>query len=127
MVGIQGLQQDVSGTFLLQGRLHPLQDRVLRLRACLSRRTVRCLGGLSGATLLGMTKEELRTLCPEEGARVFFQLQLARAAIAVRENPSNVSALLYPTGLTGFYCSGCQLKSNQEGTSRDQMASTPVT
>lgn len=66
---------------------------------------MRCLGGLSGAALLGMTKEELKTLCPEEGGRVFFQLQLVRSTMAVRETPlmSTVSILLYLTGLTGFY------------------------
>lgn len=50
-------------------------------------RTVRCLGGLSGSTLLGMTKEEVKTLCPEEGARVFFQLQMVRSNMAVSETP----------------------------------------
>jgi len=33
--------------------------------------------------LLGMTREELKKVCPEEGGRVFFQLQAVRSAIAV--------------------------------------------
>lgn len=94
----------------------PFERRILKwifqlIRSwCFSGRTVRCLGGLSGATLLGMTKEELKTLCPEEGGRVFFQLQMVQSAKAVRETPvMSMSMLLHLTGLTGFY-SGCQLK-----------------
>ncbi|XP_068598192.1 epidermal growth factor receptor kinase substrate 8-like protein 3 [Brachionichthys hirsutus] len=44
--------------------------------------TVRCLGVLSGSMLLGMTREELKTVCPEEGGRVFLQLQAVKAARA---------------------------------------------
>ncbi|XP_043979158.1 epidermal growth factor receptor kinase substrate 8-like protein 3 isoform X2 [Gambusia affinis] len=44
--------------------------------------TVRCLGVLSGSTLLGMSREELKSVCPEEGGRVFFQLQAVRSALA---------------------------------------------
>lgn len=47
-----------------------------------SKITVRCLGGLSGSMLLGMTREELKQVCPEEGGRVFFQLQAVRSALA---------------------------------------------
>ncbi|KAM7402082.1 hypothetical protein PAMP_017352 [Pampus punctatissimus] len=47
-----------------------------------SKITVRCLGGLSGSMLLEMTREELKTLCPEEGGRVFFQLQAVKSAMA---------------------------------------------
>ncbi|XP_072238307.1 epidermal growth factor receptor kinase substrate 8-like protein 3 [Leuresthes tenuis] len=41
--------------------------------------TVRCLGGLSGSMLLGMSREELKMVCPEEGGRVFFQLQAVKS------------------------------------------------
>ncbi|XP_017271221.1 epidermal growth factor receptor kinase substrate 8-like protein 3 [Kryptolebias marmoratus] len=44
--------------------------------------TVRCLGVLSGSLLLGMSREELKMVCPEEGGRVFFQLQAVRSALA---------------------------------------------
>ncbi|KAM4740164.1 epidermal growth factor receptor kinase substrate 8-like protein 3 [Anableps anableps] len=44
--------------------------------------TVRCLGVLSGSMLLGMSREELKSVCPEEGGRVFFQLQAVRSALA---------------------------------------------
>ncbi|XP_029286503.1 epidermal growth factor receptor kinase substrate 8-like protein 3 [Cottoperca gobio] len=46
-----------------------------------SKITVRCLGVLSGSMLLGMTREELKTVCPEEGGRVFFQLQAVKSAM----------------------------------------------
>lgn len=45
--------------------------------------TVRCLGGVSGSMLLGMTRDELKTICPEEGGRVFYQLQNVKSALAV--------------------------------------------
>ncbi|TNN85619.1 Epidermal growth factor receptor kinase substrate 8-like protein 3 [Liparis tanakae] len=48
-----------------------------------SKITVRCLGGLSGSMLLGMTRVELKTMCLEEGGRVFFQLQAVKSAMAV--------------------------------------------
>ncbi|XP_057701134.1 epidermal growth factor receptor kinase substrate 8-like protein 3 isoform X1 [Corythoichthys intestinalis] len=41
--------------------------------------TVRCLGVLSGSMLLSMSREELKTVCPEEGGRVFFQLKAVRS------------------------------------------------
>lgn len=47
-----------------------------------SKITVRCLGVLSGSMLLGMTREELKSVCPEEGGRVFFQLQAVKSALA---------------------------------------------
>ncbi|XP_060713766.1 epidermal growth factor receptor kinase substrate 8-like protein 3 [Tachysurus vachellii] len=45
--------------------------------------TVRCLGGLSGGMLLGMTLEELKVVCPEEGRRVYYQLQNVKSALAL--------------------------------------------
>ncbi|XP_051551161.1 epidermal growth factor receptor kinase substrate 8-like protein 3 [Myxocyprinus asiaticus] len=48
-----------------------------------SKITVRCLGGLSGSMLLGMTRDELKTVCPEEGGRVFNQLQNVKSALAM--------------------------------------------
>lgn len=45
--------------------------------------TANTLGVLTGRLLLGMTKEEIRTVCPEEGSKVFFQLQTAKSAMAV--------------------------------------------
>lgn len=48
--------------------------------------TVRCLGGVTGSMLLGMTRDELKTVCPEEGGRVFYQLQNVKSALAVRSS-----------------------------------------
>ncbi|KAJ8412053.1 hypothetical protein AAFF_G00143200 [Aldrovandia affinis] len=45
--------------------------------------TVRCLGVLNGSLLLGMTREELKDVCPEEGGRVFFQLQTVKNTLAL--------------------------------------------
>ncbi|XP_048878582.1 epidermal growth factor receptor kinase substrate 8 isoform X3 [Brienomyrus brachyistius] len=43
--------------------------------------TVRCLSVLNGSLLLGMTWEELKTMCPDEGGRVFSQLQAVKTAL----------------------------------------------
>ena len=51
--------------------------------SCVSHSTVRCLSMVSGASLLGMTREELKMVCPDEGGRVFFQLQNVKSANAV--------------------------------------------
>ncbi|KAJ8360647.1 hypothetical protein SKAU_G00171720 [Synaphobranchus kaupii] len=48
-----------------------------------SKITVRCLGVLSGSLLLGMTREELKQMCPEEGGRVFFQLQNVKNSLVL--------------------------------------------
>uniref|UniRef100_A0A667WGZ7 EPS8 signaling adaptor L3b n=1 Tax=Myripristis murdjan TaxID=586833 RepID=A0A667WGZ7_9TELE len=48
-----------------------------------SKITVRSLGVLNGKLLLGMTRDEMRTVCPEEGSKVFFQLQAIKSAIAL--------------------------------------------
>ncbi|XP_026189298.1 epidermal growth factor receptor kinase substrate 8-like protein 3b [Mastacembelus armatus] len=53
-----------------------------------SKITVNTLGVLSGKLLLGMTKDEIRTVCPEEGGKVFFQLQAVKSAIALASEPS---------------------------------------
>ncbi|KAL1020652.1 hypothetical protein UPYG_G00002910 [Umbra pygmaea] len=48
-----------------------------------SKLTVRSLSVLSGDLLLSMTKDEMRMVCPEEGGRVFFQLQAIKSSIAL--------------------------------------------
>ncbi|XP_040049320.2 epidermal growth factor receptor kinase substrate 8-like protein 3b isoform X1 [Gasterosteus aculeatus] len=55
-----------------------------------SRITVSSLGVLTGNLLLGMTKDEIRTVCPEEGGKVFFQLQGIKSAIALASEPSGL-------------------------------------
>ncbi|XP_066514963.1 epidermal growth factor receptor kinase substrate 8-like protein 3 [Hoplias malabaricus] len=53
-----------------------------------SKITVRCLGGLSGPVLLGMSRDELKIICPEEGGRVYYQLQNIKSALAMVKDVS---------------------------------------
>lgn len=48
--------------------------------------------------LLGMSREELKEVCPEEGGRVFFKLQAVKSSIAVSElhSPPLCGGLLSP-------------------------------
>lgn len=55
-----------------------------------SKITVSSLGVLNGKLLLGMSRDEIRTVCPEEGGRVFFQLQAVKSAIALSSEPSGL-------------------------------------
>ncbi|XP_067269845.1 epidermal growth factor receptor kinase substrate 8-like protein 3b isoform X2 [Pseudorasbora parva] len=48
-----------------------------------SKMTVQSLGVFNGAMLLAMKQEDIRGICPEEGGRVFFQLQSVRSTIAL--------------------------------------------
>lgn len=41
---------------------------------------------MNGALLLGMKRDDIRAACPEEGGRVFFQLQAIRSSMAVSIN-----------------------------------------
>ncbi|TWW62124.1 Epidermal growth factor receptor kinase substrate 8-like protein 3 [Takifugu flavidus] len=74
--------EEIGRPVVLTKRSRPAEVKMWLENKAFSKITIRCLGGLSGATLLGMTKEELKTLCPEEGGRVFFQLQIVRSTIA---------------------------------------------
>lgn len=38
---------------------------------------------MNGALLLGMKRDDIRAVCPEEGGRVFFQLQAVKSSMAV--------------------------------------------
>lgn len=38
---------------------------------------------MNGALLLGMRRDDIRAVCPEEGGRVFFQLQAVKSSMAV--------------------------------------------
>lgn len=61
-------------------------------------RTVQSLGVFDGAMLLGMKQYDIRAICPEEGSRVFFQLQSVRSTIAVNYAfpfYDNVNVFLY--------------------------------
>ncbi|XP_051803805.1 epidermal growth factor receptor kinase substrate 8-like protein 3 [Acanthochromis polyacanthus] len=75
--------QDVEAPPVLTKKAKPAQVKAWLEDKGFSKITVRCLGGLSGSMLLGMTREELKSVCPEEGGRVFYQLQLVKSALAV--------------------------------------------
>ncbi|XP_071017097.1 epidermal growth factor receptor kinase substrate 8-like protein 3 isoform X1 [Oncorhynchus clarkii lewisi] len=76
-------KQETSGPPSLTKRSKPDQVKAWLEHKGFSKITVRCLGVLSGSMLLGMTREELKIVCPEEGGRVFFQLQNIKSAMAL--------------------------------------------
>lgn len=43
--------------------------------------TITSLGVLTGAQLFSLNKEELKTVCPDDGARVFSQVTVQKAAL----------------------------------------------
>ncbi|XP_038161887.1 epidermal growth factor receptor kinase substrate 8-like protein 3b [Cyprinodon tularosa] len=55
-----------------------------------SKITVSSLGVLTGRLLLGMSKEEIRTVCPEEAGKVAFQLQSVKSSLALSDEPSQM-------------------------------------
>lgn len=52
------------------------------------------LGVLTGAQLFSLQKEELRSVCPEEGARVYSQVTVQRALLEDREKVSELEAVM---------------------------------
>lgn len=76
------LDEQIDGPPVLTKRSKPAEVKAWLEDKGFTKITVRCLGVLSGSMLLGMTREELKTVCPEEGGRVFFQLQAVRSALA---------------------------------------------
>ncbi|KAL2090498.1 hypothetical protein ACEWY4_012761 [Coilia grayii] len=76
-------QQQVVANPNLTRKSKPAEVRAWLEYKGFNKITVRCLGMLSGASLLGMTREELKMVCPDEGGRVFFQLQNVKSANAL--------------------------------------------
>lgn len=58
-------------------------------------RTVSSLGVLTGAQLFSLNKEELKTVCPDDGARVFSQVTVQKAALEV-SHVTTTSRLSWP-------------------------------
>uniref|UniRef100_A0A3Q2UWK4 EPS8 signaling adaptor L3a n=1 Tax=Haplochromis burtoni TaxID=8153 RepID=A0A3Q2UWK4_HAPBU len=78
-------EEDIVASPVLTKRSKPAEVKAWLEDKGFSKITVRCLGVVSGATLLGMTREELKVMCPEEGGRVFFQLNAVRSQLAVSD------------------------------------------
>ncbi|XP_034551806.1 epidermal growth factor receptor kinase substrate 8-like protein 3b [Notolabrus celidotus] len=83
-------QQRGRGAVTLDATSSPADVRAWLNFKGFSKLTVSTLGVLSGKLLLGMSKGEIRTVCPEEGGKVFFQLQAVRSAIALASEPSDL-------------------------------------
>ncbi|XP_033994748.1 epidermal growth factor receptor kinase substrate 8-like protein 3 isoform X1 [Trematomus bernacchii] len=81
--GEQQMEQAPGGPPVLTKKSKPAEVKAWLEDKGFGKITVRCLGGLSGSMLLGMSREELKTVCPEEGGRVFFQLQAVKSAMSV--------------------------------------------
>nr|XP_019944553.1 PREDICTED: epidermal growth factor receptor kinase substrate 8-like isoform X1 [Paralichthys olivaceus]XP_019944555.1 PREDICTED: epidermal growth factor receptor kinase substrate 8-like isoform X1 [Paralichthys olivaceus] len=79
--------QETHGPVILEMTSSPAEVRAWLQYKGFSKITVTSLGVLTGKLLLGMTKDEIRTVCPEEGGRVFFQLQAIKSAIALASEP----------------------------------------
>ncbi|XP_053281090.1 epidermal growth factor receptor kinase substrate 8-like protein 3b isoform X1 [Pleuronectes platessa] len=80
--------QETRGPVIMDMNSSPAEVRAWLQSRGFSKITVTSLGVLTGSLLLGMTKDDIRTVCPEEGARVFFQLQAIKSAIALASEPS---------------------------------------
>ncbi|XP_034022485.1 epidermal growth factor receptor kinase substrate 8-like protein 3 [Thalassophryne amazonica] len=74
-------EEQTGSSAVLTRRSKPAEVKAWLEYKGFSKITVRCLGVLSGSSLLGMTRQELKTLCPEEGGRVFYQLQAVKSAM----------------------------------------------
>ncbi|KAF7668793.1 hypothetical protein LDENG_00287190 [Lucifuga dentata] len=85
---MEGPQLDMRGAATLDMTSSPTDVKAWLQHKGFSKITVSSLGVLNGKLLLGMSEEEIRTVCPEEGGKVFFQLQGVKAAITLASEPS---------------------------------------
>lgn len=81
------LPRDSRGGVTLDMSSSPAEVRAWLESKGFSRITVSSLGVLSGRLLLEMTRDQIKAVCPEEGAKVFFQLQGVRASVALASEP----------------------------------------
>uniref|UniRef100_A0A8C6M501 Epidermal growth factor receptor kinase substrate 8-like protein 1 n=1 Tax=Nothobranchius furzeri TaxID=105023 RepID=A0A8C6M501_NOTFU len=56
--------------------------------------TISSLGVLTGAQLFSLNKEELKTVCPDDGARVFSQVTVQKAALEVSSSGSELQEIM---------------------------------
>ncbi|XP_075331761.1 epidermal growth factor receptor kinase substrate 8-like protein 3b [Odontesthes bonariensis] len=85
-----GLPRDTRSSVTLNMRSSPAEVRAWLEQRGFSKITVSSLGVLTGDLLLGMSKDEIRTVCPEEAGKVFFQLQAVKSSIALASEPSGM-------------------------------------
>ncbi|KAL0964896.1 hypothetical protein UPYG_G00274060 [Umbra pygmaea] len=74
--------------------------------------TITSLGVLTGAQLFSLNKEELKTVCPEDGARVFSQVTVQKAALergagselqeVMRRRQEKLSVTAWDSGVESF-------------------------
>uniref|UniRef100_A0A3Q2NYY9 EPS8 signaling adaptor L3b n=1 Tax=Fundulus heteroclitus TaxID=8078 RepID=A0A3Q2NYY9_FUNHE len=81
-------QWDSRGPVTLDYNSSPAQVRAWLQQRNFSRITVSSLGVLTGRQLLEMSKEDIRTVCPEEAGKVFFHLQSVKSSVALSSEPS---------------------------------------
>ncbi|KAF1390592.1 hypothetical protein PFLUV_G00059630 [Perca fluviatilis] len=87
---MEDLPRDTRGPVTLDMSSPPAEVKAWLEYKGFSKITATSLGVLTGKLLLGMTKDEIRTVCPEEGGKVFFQLQAIKSAIALASEPSSL-------------------------------------
>ncbi|KTG45835.1 hypothetical protein cypCar_00001176 [Cyprinus carpio] len=75
--------QNMRGPPSLDMRSSPEEVKAWLQYKGFSKMTVQSLGVFNGAMLLGMKRDDIRAICPEEGGRVFFQLQSVRSTVAL--------------------------------------------
>lgn len=76
-------QQNMRGPPSLDMKSRPEEVKAWLQYKGFSKTTIQNLGILDGAMLLRMKRDEIRAICPEEGGRVFFQLQSVRSTVAL--------------------------------------------
>ncbi|KAK5603941.1 hypothetical protein CRENBAI_025825 [Crenichthys baileyi] len=72
--------EEIQASPVLTRKSKPAEVKAWLEQMAFNQITVRCLGVLSGSMLLGMSREELKSVCPEEGGRVYLQLQAVKSA-----------------------------------------------
>ncbi|KAI3356832.1 hypothetical protein L3Q82_003485 [Scortum barcoo] len=87
---MEDLSRDPRGPVTLDLSSTPAEVKAWLSHKGFSKITVSSLGVLNGKLLLGMSKDEIRAVCPEEGGKVFFQLQAIKTAIALASEPSGM-------------------------------------
>lgn len=86
----QNVPRDARGGVTLDMNSSPAEVKAWLRQKGFSNITVSSLGVLDGRLLLGMSKNDIRTVCPEEGGKVFFQLQAVKSAIALASEQPGV-------------------------------------